>query len=187
MREENSGPIYDIKDDKKADILQAYVEQYYRMAMDHHTKAATVSQLLLVIVSASITMIGYDGDINGSTLDVMGAVMLLSIGIFGMFWTAKQMERYHYWEFIALKYRDELSKLVPELGDGASYKPIYIVNKNGRRTVAEHLVNKVNSKKKLPFFIYHIKDKYLWIGIYVFITFVGLGLTIYISVSILFC
>jgi hypothetical protein len=66
--------------DKKADILQAYVEQYYRMAMDHYTKAGTMSQILLGFVTAMLVIIGYDNHINGSLLDIMGATMVFIIG-----------------------------------------------------------------------------------------------------------
>ncbi len=52
----NSKPIEEnaeyVSVNKRADILQATFEHHYKMAMDHHTKAATTSNILLVIVGA---------------------------------------------------------------------------------------------------------------------------------------
>ena len=163
-----------VNKNKKADILQAYVEQYYRMAMDHHTKAGTVSQILLVIVTAITTLIGFDKHINGDPIDIMGSLMVLVIGGFGMLWAAKQMERYHYWEFIALGYREKLRKLIPELGDKNTYKP---EDRESDKEV-DHLLNPDrDNKKMLPYFIYRCQDKYLWIGLNGFIVVLGVFLT----------
>ena len=64
--------------DKRADILQASFEHYYKMAMDHHTKAATTSNLLLIIVGALITLVGHDNNINDIADLVGGLVLSLS-------------------------------------------------------------------------------------------------------------
>ena len=50
--------------EKRAEILQASFEHYYKMAMDHHTKAATTSNLLLIIVGALIALVGHDNKLN---------------------------------------------------------------------------------------------------------------------------
>ena len=98
--------------DKAADILQATFEHHYKMAMDHHTKAATTSNILLVIVGAILVLVGLDNEICRSGVDVVSTIAVILIGLFGAVWAWKQHERYHYWEFIALKYQKELKKIV---------------------------------------------------------------------------
>jgi hypothetical protein len=51
------------------------------MAMDHPTKAATTSNILLVVVGAIITLMGFNKEIS-----TIGGVVILIIGIFGMAW-----------------------------------------------------------------------------------------------------
>ena len=66
--------------DKKADILQSTFEHYYRMAMDHHTKAGTTSNIILVIVGAILVLVGLDGGICRSEVDIISAIALILLG-----------------------------------------------------------------------------------------------------------
>lgn len=100
--------------DKSADILRAMFEHYYKMAMDHHTKATTSSHMLLIVVGALMAFIGLDNKLCG-TGDIWAAVLIAVIGVFGILWVVKQHERYFYWEGIANGCQEELTKMVPEL------------------------------------------------------------------------
>ena len=94
--------------DKSADILQATFKHYFDMAMDHHTKAATTSNMILIIVGAAIGLVGLDNDLGG-VVDFVGGATVFIIGLFGTVWAWKQHERYHYWEYIAYEYQKELT------------------------------------------------------------------------------
>ena len=149
--------------DKKADILQATFEHYYKMAMDHHTKAATTSNILLVIVGAILVLVGLDKEICRSVVDAGSAIAMMLIGLFGAVWAWKQHERYHYWEFIAIEYQKELKKIMPELETGQAYK-------NGAEAHAE--------KKFKRFFAKTLKDRYLWVILHFIVIAIGTALLI---------
>ena len=106
--------------ENRAEILQASFEHYYKMAMDHHTKAATTSNLLLIIVGALIALVGHDNKLN-DVIDVVGGFGIFIIGVFGAVWVLKQHERYFFWQLIAKEYQKELAKIVPEFITGEIY------------------------------------------------------------------
>jgi hypothetical protein len=149
--------------DKKADILQATFEHYYGMAMDHHTKAATTSNILIVIVGAILVLVGFDKEICRSVVDVGSAIAVMLIGLFGAVWARKQHERYHYWEFIAIEYQKELKKIMPELETRHAYK-------NGAEAYAEEQFG--------HFFAKTLKDRYLWVILHVIVVVIGIVLLI---------
>lgn len=68
--------------DTKASILQATFQHYFAMAMDHHTKAATTSNFLLIIVGAIIGFVTLDRVIGG-TVDLVSGMAVFVIGLFG--------------------------------------------------------------------------------------------------------
>lgn len=77
--------------EKSADILQATFQHYFNMAMDHNAKAATTTNILLVVVGAIIAIIGHDNEIKG-IVDSGGAIAVCVIGLFGVVWVRKQQE-----------------------------------------------------------------------------------------------
>ncbi len=149
--------------DKRADVLQATFEHYYRMAMDHHTKAATTSNILLVIVGALLVLVGLDEKICCSGVDIGSAIAVILIGLFGAVWAWKQHERYHYWEFIAIKYQQELKKIMPGLETRHSYK-------NGAVAYAKDQFG--------HFFAETLKDRWLWVILHFIIVVMGITLLI---------
>jgi ABC-type nickel/cobalt efflux system permease component RcnA len=149
--------------DKRADILQATFEHYYGMAMDHHTKAATTSNILLGIVGAILVLVGLDKGTCRSVLDVGSAIAVMLIGLFGAVWAWKQHERYHYWQFIADEYQKELKKIMPELETRHAYE-------NGAEAHAKDQFG--------HFFAKTLKDRYLWVILNLIIIVIGIGLLI---------
>lgn len=151
--------------DKSADILQATFQHYFAMAMDHHTKAATTSNILLVIVGAIIGLVGLDNTIGGE-VDCVGGLAVLVCGLFGALWAWKQHERYHYWQHIAYEYQKELTKIVPELKTaavGGEYA-------RGARDAAANAFG--------PLFAKGIQDRYLWVSLHGMVAAVGIGLVV---------
>lgn len=106
--------------EKRADIFQATFKHYFEMAMDHHTKAATTSNILLVIVGAIIGLISLDNKVGG-VVNFIGGCAVFVIGLFGAMWAWKQHERYYFWQHIAYEYQKELARLVPMLKTGEAY------------------------------------------------------------------
>jgi hypothetical protein len=150
--------------DKKADILLSSFEQYYRMAMDHHTKAATTSNILLIIVGAILVLIGLDKEICRSVVDVGSAIAVMLIGLFGAVWARKQHERYHYWEFIAIEYQKELKKIMPELETRHAYHEGAVAH---------------SSEQCGNFFAKVVKDRYLWVILHLIVFTVGAVLLLF--------
>lgn len=149
--------------DKKADILQANFKHYYGMAMDHHTKAGTTSNIILVIVGAILILVGLDRGICRSEVDIVSAIALISLGLFGAAWAWRQNERYRYWEFIAIAYQKEIQKIMPELKTRCDY----------RDKAKEHV-----KKKFRPFFTDTLEDRYLWVLLHLFIIIIGAAILI---------
>ena len=130
---------------KEADILQATFKHHWDMAMDHHTKAGTTSNILLVIVGAIITLVAYRRDVPGVAFGVGGFAVFV-IGLFGAVWVWKQHERYHYWENIAKEYQKELAIIVPKL------KTIDAYDKHAQEAAWKDFI-----------FTRTIMDRYLWL------------------------
>lgn len=152
-----TGPVQ-VNLEKRADILQQTFEHYYRMAMDHHTKAATTTHILLIIVAALIGFIGKDNQLGGRN-DVLSGFAVSMIGLFGVIWTWKQNERYKFWEQIAYKYQQELVNIVP-LALATDYFP----------RIQESMANEFG-----PHFAkYH--DRILWVILHFFIIIIGIWL-----------
>ena len=151
--------------DKRAEILEKTFKHYYTMAMDHHTKAATTSNILLALVGAIITLSGFQNGLFTAG-GVIGGLGVSLIGAFGMVWAWKQHERYYYWYRVADKYQKELAKIVPELKAGSLYEKI--AKRETRRVFGKLFAEK-------------IEDRYLWVILHGFILVVGLGLMVYSS------
>jgi hypothetical protein len=110
----DGGNTKQVGPDTRANILQATYQHYFGMAMDHHTKAATTSNFLLIIVGVLISFVSFD-TVFGSTVALVCGLAVFVIGLFGVVWTRKQLERYYFWQHIAHQYQKDLAKIVPEL------------------------------------------------------------------------
>ena len=161
-KKQDKPPEY-VSMDKSADILQATFKHYFDMAMDHHTKAGTTSNILLFIVGAVIGFVGFDNMVSGM-VDFAGGFAVTVIGVFGAVWAWKQHERYHYWEHIAYQYQKALTRIVPGLETaetGSAYD----------RAARAHTL------KLFPRFIAgRVKDRYLWLWLHIFVVIVGIAL-----------
>jgi hypothetical protein len=156
-KNQHNGNRDEVHADKRADILQAFCVHYYTMAMDHHTKAATTSNILLLVVGAIITVVGLDKRICGA-VDFGGAIGLFLIGLFGVAWVWRQHELYVSWEYIAEEYQEELKKILPMFRTKRDYK--YDAEKA------------VRTEFKIPYPRW-FKDRYLWIFPHVLIALSG--------------
>lgn len=143
--------------EKSADIIQATFQHYFNMAMDHNAKAATTTNILLVVVGAIIAIIGRDDKIKGF-VDSGGAIAVCVIGIFGVVWVRKQQERYHYWQSIALQYQEELTKIVPLL------KPRDAYEKHAENVAAEEVG---------PILARRIYERHLWVTLHIIVAILG--------------
>jgi hypothetical protein len=149
--------------DKRADILQATFKHYYDVAMDHHTKAATISSILLILVAAIIGgVVGHAGKV-GDMVAFGGGLAVFLIGVFGAVWAWKQHERYHYWQHIAYEYQNKLKTIVPGLKTGQAY-----YNAALEATVKEF--GSIFAKK--------ISDRYLWVSLHSIVAAIGFFLMV---------
>ena len=163
---ENDKPQHDrnhrhVSIDKSADIFQSTFKHYFEMAIDHHTKAATTSNILLIIVGAIIGLVGLDQAIGGM-VDFVGGLAVLVVGLFGAMWARKQHERYYYWQHIAYEYHKELSKIMPELKTaevGSAYA---------------HGAQDAAAKEFGPLFAKRIHDRYLWVSLHGLVAVIGI-------------
>ena len=155
--------------DKRADILQATFEHYYKMAMDHHTKAITTSNILLILVAAILTLVGLDKQVCydvDNVVDVGSAIGVIVIALLGAGWAWKQHERYQYWEYIARQYQEELTNIVSGLHTGPYYY-------DAAQKYASKEVRLFGSS-----FASNFKERYLWPFVFGVIAVIGLGLLV---------
>lgn len=150
--------------DKKADIYQALFEHHYRMAMDHHTKAATTSNLLLIIVGSVLVLAGFDDTICNSPVDKGCGIALMIVGTFGALWAYKQHERYQYWKHIATRYQCQLIEILSSLKTVEDYKKL--------------AVRKMNPLDRI---FARLSDRWLWVSLHIIIALIGWALFSYAS------
>ena len=155
----------EISRDKKADILQSTFEHYYKMAMDHHTKAATTSNILIVIVGALLVIVGLDKQICRSPEDIGSAITMILIGFIGAAWAWKQHERYLYWECYSKYYQIDLKKLMPEFKTKEDYY--------------DDAKNYIKGKGRIMAFFADRKDSYFWVLLHIIVMLMGILLLIY--------
>jgi hypothetical protein len=160
MSEHDPQPPEPVSIEKRADLLQASFEHYYGMAMSHHAKAGTTSNILLVIVGAIIAFIGFDSQLCG-IVDLGGAVTVVVVGLFGGLWALKQHERYHYWRHIALEYQAGLRTIVPHFETEAAYAP------RARNAARQQFSF---------FFATLLRDRHLWFLLHGIVVLIGIGL-----------
>jgi len=154
------GPSDQVGPDTAAEILQSTFQHYSAMAMDHHGKAATTSNILLIVVGAIVTLLGTDGRVGGA-VDFVGGLSVFVFGVFGGAWAWKQHERYHYWDFVAYQYQLELTRRVPGLVPWEGH----------------HLAAREHSRRMFGrLFAERIRDRYLWIALHALVALAGLGL-----------
>jgi|SRR5215212_5285673 len=163
-KKQHNGNSGYVSPDKRADILQATFEHYYKMAMDHHTKAATTSNILLILVAAILTLVGLDKVVCRDVVDVGSAIGVIVIALLGAGWAWKQHERYQYWEYIAYQYQEELTNIVSGLHTGRYYYD----------AAQEDAAQKFRSFRS--FFARKLKERYLWPIVFGVIAVIGLGL-----------
>ena len=164
---------------RKVDIYQANFEHYYRMAMDHHTKAGTTSQILLAIVGALLVLLGYDDDICRNPIDIGSALFIILFGAFGAVWAATQIARYRYWEYIAFAYQRKIKKIIPEFKTRYAYKRRAEVKSGTAYPNLRHPINigPINiGPVKIGRCIMRVKDRYLWVLLHVSVFFMGVVL-----------
>ena len=163
QNKKQDGPPEYVSMDKSADILQATFKHYFDMAMDHHTKAGTTSNILLFIVGAVIGFVGFDNMVSGM-VDFVGGFAVTVIGVFGAIWAWKQHERYHYWEHIAYQYQKALTRIVPGL-------------KTAETGSAYDRAARAHTLKLFPRFIAsRVKDRYLWVYLHGLVVAIGIAL-----------
>jgi hypothetical protein len=148
--------------DTRASILLETFRHFFEMAMDHHTKAAMTSSLLLIIIGAIIGLVGLDNKISGGT-DVTSGLAVFVIGLFGASWAWKQHERYYFWQYIAYEYQKELKELIPSLKTGQDYY-------QGAQQIASKRYGSLFAKK--------IHERWLWVALHGTIAGLGLGLMV---------
>jgi hypothetical protein len=164
VKQDRAEPEY-ITVDKQADILHANFKHYFDMAMDHHSKAATTSNILLLIVGGVIGLVRLESG-NAGMLGFVSGFAVLGIGLFGAVWAWKQHERYHYWEHIAYEYQKELIKIMPDLKTaetGSSY---------------DLAAQEATAKEFWPLFAKKIRDRYLWVTLHLLVVVIGIVLMI---------
>lgn len=153
--------------DTLAPILQATFQHYFGMAMDHHTKAGTTSNYLLIVVGAIITLVTLDNELSG-VFDFVSGLAVSVIGFFGIVWVWKQHERYHFWEHIAYEYQKELIKIVPKR---KTDEPMLKMGESYYDAALE-----ATAKEFGPRFVKKVRDRYLYVFLHGLIVVIGFGL-----------
>ena len=90
------------------DVLLEMFKHYMNQGLYHQSQRATMANILLILSGATIGFITVDEKLKGP--DVFPALFLIVLGLFGILWSIKYHERYHYYLQRARGYRDELNR-----------------------------------------------------------------------------
>ena len=167
MMMEDSIPSVRASLDTSANVLQGTFKHYFEVAMDHHAKAATTSNFLLIIMGLIISFVSSDKVIDG-TVDLISGVAVFFIGGFGVVWTRKQFERYTFWIQVAHQYQKDLAKIVPELKTEDNY----------------YIYAKMGTAKKYGAFA-KIHDLWLWALLHCIVAVIGLGVMVIAALKVM--
>ena len=103
-----------LSDEATAQILLQLCQQNVDRANHHQEQRAAVANLLLILAGGLIALAALDQKIT--RLDLFPASFMVSLGVVGAVWSAKQHERYAFYDARAQFYKVSLNALlVPDL------------------------------------------------------------------------
>lgn len=143
------------------DILWNMYQEQCTQGRHHETLRATTTNLLLVVAAGAIAVITH-GDKSLALGNLPLAILLISIGLVGVLFSAKFHERFDMHMERARNYRDALEKLVP-----AS-------NIRALKSQAD-----AKTKKKYPR-LFDLRLYKFWMGLHFLVAALGLVLTLII-------
>ena len=146
------------KDPAPQEYLWRMCEQNIEQARHHEGQRATVATALIAVSGALIGLITFDQRISPSDLSL--AVFLIITSLFGLFFQAKQYERFDLHMERARTYRDALDASLP----GAPIKKLKL--EADRRNAKKH-----------PF-LEPLRLYRFWALLYVLIALIGVGLSV---------
>lgn len=94
-----------------ADLWLKLFQEYAAEARHHEQQRATVTGFFSALAAGVLTLVGFDKSLSLS--DLPAALFLISIGVFGCIFSAKQYERYYVCMERARQYRGALEETVP--------------------------------------------------------------------------
>lgn len=169
-------------DDKK--ILLDSLWKMYLENTSHgrhlETQRSTVSNLILILVGAILTLITIDKHINYADLPAL--VLLLGVGIFGAIFSAKHYLTYRNHMECAKYYRIAIDELLPSLNDpdlAEIRKHIDVQNSAWVLTELKQTADNVFEKyprNKFLTSISHTRIHWLWITLFILIIVIAIFL-----------
>lgn len=98
-------------DDK--DILLTMFKHYMDQGLHHQKQRSTTANIVLVLSGALIGLITLDHKFSDT--DLLSAIFLTGLGLFGALWSSKQHERYAFYLERASGYRDKLDSIATSI------------------------------------------------------------------------
>lgn len=145
------------------DILKSLYQEDCIFARHHEQLRATITNFIIIVSAASISLTTFDGSL--SLKDLPLTIFIFLLGCFGAVFSSKHYERVRLHLRRARKLREEIDKLVPSLNV----------------TALRELANKEHEAKygKLA----TIKLNNFWIALHIFISLIGLLLSVIILMN----
>ena len=104
-------------------ILLTMFKHYMDQGLHHQNQRSTTANIILVLSGALIGLITIDRTFNDT--DLVAAIFIIGLGLFGALWSAKQHERYAFYLERARGYRDKLNSILSSIS-GSSIDMIAI-------------------------------------------------------------
>lgn len=142
------------------DLLWRMYEDNREYARHHENQRSTASNLTMVVSAGILGLLTLDQKLNISDLPLTAFLFL--IGLFGAVFSAKHYERVRLHLYRANQYLSRLETLVP-----------------GSDIDALKVAGSRETKNRFPV-LYHVQLNKFWIGLHLFLSFVGLVMTIII-------
>lgn len=146
------------ENEKKIDVLLELYKQNDARAIHHQEQRSTVANLLLVLAGGLIALITVDQKIEHA--DLAPAGLLLLVGLFGAFWSAKQHERFAFYNNRAEEHWKEITR---RLGYARLERLLKVAA--------------LKTKKEYPL-LYRLRVWSLWVTLYFLIAGIGAWLAV---------
>lgn len=139
------------------DLLLAKYQEERNYARQHENQRATVTTVIIAIAAATI---GFLGTSKGSQFHTLAALFLIGLGVFGAILSRKHYERFRFHSLWAKEFDRKLRESEPTL-DIEEYDP------------------KLDKHYKMFPWIGRARLNWLWIGIHLLITVIGIALLVF--------
>lgn len=148
----------------KVETLKCFYQENCVFARHHEQLRATITNFIIVVAAALISLVTYDGSFSLTDLPI--TVFIFFLGVFGAVFSSKHYERIRLHLRRARKYREEIDKMT----------------KGIKLSKLREKANKENEQKYG--WLAKVKLNNFWIALHVLISIIGLILSVFSLITL---